>query len=331
MGIAGLGFGLSAHLPAWRLQPEARVLGICGGTNSPQAEEKAASHGVPYLSWPRMLSHPDIDIISLAVPPSQQPALIEDAARAGKHLFCEKPLGATLATCRQAARAVHDSGVRHAVDFFFSEIPAWQEARAQIAEWGSQVRHAHLGWRLESRAFRAAQGGWKTDQADGGGTLANFGSHSLHYLEWLFGDVSALCGQPSRAGGGFDLLLEFKSGMTATASVAADAYNGSGHRLEVYAEGCSLVLANNSGDFARGFTLDVARRDQEVRRAVQAGQPSSGDGRIVPVAQLMGRLVSSIRTGEPVLPGLSEGMRVQTLLARAHQALQERRWVAVEE
>lgn len=300
VGIVGRGYGLNVHLPAWRSHPEVEVL----ATGS-RAE------------WAAMLADERIHILSLSVPPLEQPALICEAAAAGKHVFCEKPVGGDVSAVQAALSAVERAGVRHAVDFLFTALPAWQAARAALRGIGRPT-HAHLSWFLESRAFRNPDSAnWKVLADRGGGALFNFASHSLHYLEWLFGRMERLCSQ-ARGGAGADLLLQFQSGMHASASFAADSYQGSGHRLEVYGEGGRLLLSNNSGDFARGFQVEVELRGEPVR-CLFTDVPGDGDGRIAPVTELTGRLLQSVRGGvdDPSLPNLRDGLRVQQMLAAA--------------
>jgi predicted dehydrogenase len=331
VGIVGLGFGVLGHLPAWQLEPRARVLALSGRPGE-SSLERARQLGIPFRDWPELLAQEEIQVLSLCVPPAQQPALIEAAAAAGKHIFCEKPVAANLSDAREALRAVRQSGVVHGIDLFFPEIPAWAAARECLAELG-QLRHAHGSWLIQTRAFREQSDGWKTRADQGGGTLANFASHSFHYLEWLFGPLASLNvwetgGHPRGIQAGAHLLLRFTSGMTASYNVAADAYPGSGHRLEVYGQHGSLVLANNSGDLARGFSLDLSLSGQRSRRLIEpwSGQ---GDGRVAEVAKLTSRLLDCIEGKRRMTPGLEQGLRVQELLQAAANSLRQGRTVEV--
>lgn len=331
VGIVGRGFGLSGHLPAWSSQERAKILGYCGA--SPSACEGASSVDLPYISWEEMLQREDLHIVSLAVPPTQQSALICQAAQAGKHIFCEKPVGGSLADASKAMDAVIQAGTSHAINFFFSQLPAWKATREILSEWAGGVRHAHLSWQLQSRAFQGGYQGWKITSSEGGGTLANFGSHTFHYLEWLLGPISAIAGQvtgghPDGLQVGVDLLLKFCAGPTATVSISADSYMGSGHRLEVYGAAGSLLLANNSGDFARGFSLDLAEQGSAWRRVVEP-ETGDGDGRIKPLATLMTGFLDSLEARPATFPTLKDGLRVQRLLDAATVAVKESRWVDV--
>lgn len=325
VGLVGLGFGASAHLPAWRAERRARVLGLCGG-DPERSRVRAAEWGYPHLSFQEMLNRSDIKALSLCVPPSLQSEMIRAGAAAGKHIFCEKPVGSNVAQAKAALLAAESAKIVHGVDLFFPKIPAWAQARRTLEELGTP-RHAHLSWLLQTRAFREGGLDWKTRPDLGGGTLANFASHSFHYLEWLFGPIASLIGRQSGGHGpdvqgGAHLLLVFRSGMTASFDVAADAYPGSGHRLEFYGSQGGLTLSNNSGDFARGFQLHVSKNGEPATCLVgpTSGQ---GDGRCPMVAKMVTDFVDCVVEGKPMNPGLNEGLRVQELIEAAARSIAE--------
>lgn len=331
VGVVGLGFGAAVHLPAWLAEPRTRVLGLCG-LNPERSKKKAKECGVNYLSWDEMLADPQIQIISLSVPPSQQPALIGQAAAAGKHLFCEKPLGANLEDARRAYEAVEKARVVAVVNHFFSALTTWREAKRCLPLLGG-LRHAHLSWLLLSRAFAGGAKNWKTVGGQGGGSLYNFASHCFHYLEWLFGPVKTIYARATAFPepeilAGAHLILGMSSGLTVSVSVAADSIQGSGHRLEVYGEKGAMTLLNNSGDFARGFSLQLSTSEgsQELATELLAGE---GDGRLEIVKRMFGEFVDGLELGEQRGPGLAESLRVQTLLQAADQSLLQAREVEV--
>jgi predicted dehydrogenase len=124
VGVIGIGFGQQVHVPAFRSDPRCMVRAICA-SDSGRALKVAETLGIgqAYGDAQAMIADPKIDLISLAVPPARQPALIEAAARAGKHVFCEKPLAADANSAAGALQAVRRAGVRHAIDLLFPEIP----------------------------------------------------------------------------------------------------------------------------------------------------------------------------------------------------------------
>jgi len=130
IGVIGTGFGQYVHIPAFRMDSRCEVRAICSRELA-KAQEIATKLGIShaYGDPAQLFANPNIDAIAIAVPPYRQPALIEAAAHAGKHLFCEKPVGSDLADARIACDAARASGVASAVDFIFPEIGAWAEAK----------------------------------------------------------------------------------------------------------------------------------------------------------------------------------------------------------
>src|SRR4051794_15315091 len=118
IGVIGIGFGQYVHVPAFRSVPKCEVRAICATTED-RAREAANTLGIPksYGDPRQLIADPAIDAVSIAVPPYLQPSLIESAARAGKHIFCEKPLGNSLDEVIAAVNAATNAKIRHAVNF----------------------------------------------------------------------------------------------------------------------------------------------------------------------------------------------------------------------
>jgi predicted dehydrogenase len=335
IGVIGVGFGQQVHVPAFRTDPRCEVVAICAHTLE-RAERVARQLGVreAYGDPRKMLARARVDAVSIAVPPSVQPELIMVAAEAGKHIFCEKPFSVELPTAERAFAAVEHSGVVHAVDFIFPEIPAWQQARS-VLESGAlgTLRHAALSWRVETYAFAAGLDSWKKREDVGGGTLNQFVSHSFYYLEWLLGPIRRLAAHLTpREGHGdarTDLWLELASGCPVNVSVAADAFLGSGHRLEIYGENGTLLLENRTADYVNGFALSVGTRDKH-NFSTQLSEPfSHPDGRVGAASAIIRRFIDAILSGLPVKPNLTDGLRVQHLIAAARKSDLTGSWQSV--
>jgi predicted dehydrogenase len=322
IGLIGIGYGQQVHIPAFRSDDRCRIVGICAST-AERAREVATRHAIPrsFGDWREVVADPGIDAISVAVPPALQMEIVVAAAAAGKHVFCEKPVAPCADQAREMLRVVEDKGVVHAVDFIFPEIAAWQRARQVLrgGELGS-LRHLALSWRVETYSYRAKRDSWKLHREEGGGTLNNFASHSLYYLEWLFGPIARIEGRlaPEGAAGDarVDAWVDFAGGVTGTLSVAADSFLGSGHRLEVYGEQGTLVLENRSADHASGFVLAVGTRASGSLISEPAEDPDGpgGDGRITATSAIVRRFLDAITSGHAVTPSLKDGLRVQELI-----------------
>ncbi len=331
IGLIGVGFGQQVQAPAFRADPRGEIRAVCASSLE-RAESAAAALGVPraYGDWRELLADPTIQAVALAVPPVAQAGIALAAARAGKHVFCEKPLALNMAQAQTILAAAEQNRIAHAMDFIFPEIPAWRRARELLPAVG-RVRHIALTWRLETYAYRARLKNWKMSPESGGGTLNNFASHSFYYLEWLFGPVARLAAtlrpSPPQADAGVELWLEFAAGFSATVSIAADAFLGPGHYLEVYGDDGVLRLENQTADYANGFRLSLGTRtDGKVEPVAAPDDNATQDGRIAAVARIASRFLDAILSGQPVTPGLRDGLRVQRLIDATREAARDGTW-----
>jgi predicted dehydrogenase len=327
LGIVGAGFGQQVQVPAFRLSPQCEVVAICASRRE-RAEQAARTLGIPQATddWRDLVTAPDIQALALAVPPSLQAEIALAAARAGKHLFCEKPLALNAGQAREILAAARHSEIVHAMDFIYPELASWRKAR--------ELRHVALTWRVENYTYRNRVQSWRTASASGGGTLNNFASHTFYYLEWLFGPIARLCARfgPPRAEveARVDAWLEFAGGFTGTIAVAADAFLGSGHRLEVYGEDFTLVLENSGADYARGFQVLIGTRAApQLAPVATEDDAAQADGRVFPVSRIAGRFLQAIPARAAVRPNIEDGLRVQQLLDAVQLAQQSGSWQAI--
>jgi predicted dehydrogenase len=268
--------------------------------------------------------------------------LITDAAASrGLPLFLEKPIAATLVDAEQMADRIEERGLPNAVDFNFSALKAFTAAREkmQAGEIG-RLQHAVVNWQVESYANRHRLKNWKTEESSGGGTLQNFTSHCLHYLEWISGKtVSGLSARLSHIPGDIrtgdvtvSLQLEFSSGANAVVASSAAARHGTGHEISLYGSDGALILRNNGPDHMRGFDLFFAGRDDAMIRKVpveEEARQGNQDSRIIPTARLIVKFVDWICGGAPVENDIMTGLRVQRLIEAARESNHRGCWVEV--
>ena len=336
IGIVGAGFGRQGHAPAFQASPGCEVRAICA-LPLEHARQAAQALGIPLATddWRELVADPGIHALTLAVPPSLQTEIALAAAQAGKHLFCEKPLALNVSQAQGILTAARQSKIVHAMDFLFPEIAAWQKAQELLRSSAvGRIRHAALTWRVETYAYRSQADNWKTRAATGGGTLNNFASHTFYYLEWLLGRIEKVCARlaprEAEVEARVDAWVEFAAGFSGTVSIAADAFLGPGHRLEVYGDSGTLVLDNATTDYARGFKLSLGTRAEPRLATIEAADADShADGRVYPVSRIAGRFIQAIRSGQTATPNLEDGLRVQVLLDALRFADHTGSWQAV--
>jgi predicted dehydrogenase len=319
VGVIGVGFGQHVHVPAFRSDDRALITAICASEEE-RARTVGARLGIPraFGDWRLLVSDPEIDAVSISVPPALQADIAQAAAQAGKHIFAEKPLAMNAIEGRAMEVAARASGVVHAVDFEFREVPAWLKCKELVTAGAlGRLRQIYLSWRVETRAYREATTGWKRDASLGGGTLNLFVSHLLDAVLWMFGPVARLNARldpPASAEARVDAWLNLVDGTPVSLSVAADAYHGSGHRIEIHGDEGTLVLENRSSDYIAGFTLALARRQENGFKSVAfTPTPADLDGRIAAVAGMVRRFLDAVEGQEEMRPNFADGLAVQML------------------
>lgn len=291
--------------------------------------------GAVFTDWRSVVDHPGVGAIAIATPPSVQPLIAGAAIEAGRHVFCEKPLALRLEESEKLSSAARNAGVANVIDFEFPEIPLWQQAR-DLLHGGliGRLRQITVVWQVETYANRFRIRSWKTNAAEGGGTLQNFVSHVFHYIEWFAGPIRDLTVRligPEGAHLSDSMVtagLLLADGCGCSVTVSTQACNGGGHTVEFYGEEGMLRLANPGADYVDGFSLCVHGRDVEPEHF---GPHPSGldDGRIFAAGKIVERFGRWILEGVPCKPDFSEGVRVQRLLGAAKRSNEEGRRISI--
>jgi len=339
VGIVGCNYGRSVLLPAFRSDSRCKVVALAG-RDAVRTAELACADKVArgFGDWRQLVEAENVAAVAVAIPPVLQPKVVLRALELGKPVFVEKPLAADLASAHAMLAAAQRSALANVIDFNFPELPAWRAAKALVESGGlGRLRHVVMAWNTESHAVRLGIKSWKTAAGNGGGVLGNFVSHCFHNLEWLCGPIVALGGRLFTLPGGdaqvgVALALAFASGAGGSLQMSCASFLGSGHRIELYGDNGTLVLANPTTDYFRNFTLLHGIRGEErlhpVPTADESGDPSR-DSRIAPAARLVARFLDACEGGACASPGFAAGYRVQQLLDAAARAQASGCWVDV--
>ncbi len=166
-----------------------------------------------------VLADPTLDAVILAVPTPFHRALTEQAAAAGKHIFCEKPIALSLDDARAMAAACERARVRfmvgHVVRFFpeYARIKGLLDQEA-VGEIGV-VRASRLN------AYPFIGRGWYSNFDWSGGPVLDMMIHDLDTLRWFFGEIArvyarGLSYSPQRASVDYALaIIRFANGVVA--------------------------------------------------------------------------------------------------------------------
>jgi len=149
------------------------------------AGEVAARYGVEstYNDYYRLLERPDIDAVVIASPTNTHAEIIQAAARAGKHIFCEKPLALTMEDCDAAIAAVKAAGVKLQLGFMRRFDAGYVAAKRKIEEGliGKPVMFKSTGRDPKRTSLEFAR------RENSGGLIADMAAHDFDLGRWLMG------------------------------------------------------------------------------------------------------------------------------------------------
>jgi predicted dehydrogenase len=196
---------------------------VAGATRTPEkAAEFCAQHGIRLVaSYDELLKDKEVDAVVLATPHSQHCAQIVAAARAGKHVFTEKPLGVDAASSAEAVAACAQHKVTLAVGYNWRFQPALAETRRMLAD-GRLGRPLHLeGNFCGPSAYRFALEHWRHDREEvPAGGMTGRGVHVVDAMLSLAGHIGSVFAQserlvqPTGADDTTSMLFRFASGAT---------------------------------------------------------------------------------------------------------------------
>jgi predicted dehydrogenase len=199
-----------------------RIRFVAGATRTPaKAEEFCRAHAVALFSSYEELLGSDIDAVVLTTPHSQHCDEIVAAAKAGKHVFVEKPLGLSLEEAGRAVRACAERKLTLAVGYNWRFQPALREIKAMLDD-GRLGKPLHLeGNFCGPSAYRFAREHWRQDREEApAGGMTGRGVHVVDAMLYLAGRIDAVAAQSLRLAHDFgmddttSMLFRFAGGAT---------------------------------------------------------------------------------------------------------------------
>jgi len=204
VALIGTGFMGRAHSHAYRTVasmfpecPRPRLKLICGRDRG-RAEALAARFGWEEVStsWEEAVRRAGVDLVDVSVPGALHAPVSIAAARAGKHVLCEKPLANSLAEAQAMLAAVREAGVRHMVQFNYRRVPAVALARQMLDEGQlGTLYHYRARYLQEWGVYPQVRAPWKLDKEQAGsGALGDLGSHAIDLCRYLAGEIREVTG-----------------------------------------------------------------------------------------------------------------------------------------
>lgn len=343
VGIAGIGFMGMIHYLAYQKVRGARVRAICDerserlagdwrgikGNFGPAGQMMDLSGISRYLKTEELIADPGIDAIDVCLPPGLHADVAIRALRAGKHVFCEKPIALSTGEADQMVKAARRAGkmlmIGHVLPFFPEFRFAYQTV---VSGKYGKLRGARLKRIISDPTWLADF--W--NPATTGGPMIDLHIHDAHFIRLLCGmprtvqSVGSMRGQVAEL---FDSQFLFDDSLMVSATSGAIPQQGRPfvHAYEIYLE--RATLAYDSGGLARdgspAVPLTVLTNEGRVLRP----KLTSTDPVDSFVAEI-GEFVRCVRSGTP--SAILDGQLARDALVicqRETQSLAKRRPVRV--
>jgi len=363
IGLVGSGFMGRAHAFAFNAVsqtfdlPLKPALAVLADQNEAQAAEAARRLGFARAvsDWRALVGDPEIDVVSITTPNHLHKPIALAALEAGKAVYCEKPLAATLADAKQMAEAARASGRVTLVGFNYLKNPIIGLAReiATSGEIGEIV--AFRGIHAEDyMTDPAAPHSFRTHPV-GGGVLMDLGSHIVSLARYLVGPIQEVSAaaetvhktrpsadgpRPVEVDDHGHLVARFANGAIGTIS-ASWVTPGRKMQLDFELVGTrgSLVFTQERFNELKFYVGEQKGRDGFKTLLAGPDTPPYGNFCPAPGHQLgfndlktieVAHLVEAITGGKSASPDFQEAYEIQRTIAAALRSARARTWIGVE-
>ena len=377
VGLIGYQFMGRAHSNAYRqvgryfdLPVVVRMKTICGRHEGAvrEAAEKLGWEGYA-TDWRQVIDDPEIDIVDVSTPGDSHCEISIAAAKAGKAVFCEKPLANTLAEAEQMAAAVREAGVPNAIFHNYRKSPAVALAKQLIDEGRlgmiHHVRAVYLQDWIADPNFPLV---WRLQKEKAGsGAHGDINAHIIDLARFLVGEFAEVSGmmhtfvkQRPLAGvadGGLGasaqpqmgevtvddaaaFLARFKNGAIGTFEATRFAVGRKNHnRIEVNGSKGSLVFNQERMNELEFFDNSEGAQTAGFRviQATEGVHPYAGrfwpPGHIIgyehTFIDLIADAITAMSEGKSISPNFEDGLQNQRVLDAVERSAESRSWVSL--
>jgi predicted dehydrogenase len=329
VGLVGSRFITTIHAESLKSVPQAEVFGVCSPTPG-HAEAFAARHGIPHhlTEYKKLLEMDELDMIVLGVPNDLHCRLTVEAAAAGKHVVCEKPLALNL---REAERMI-DACRKAKVKLMYAEelcfAPKYVRLKKLLDD--GALGEPTLLKQAEKHDGPHAPHFWDVQRA-GGGVAMDMGCHAIEFFRWMLGkrpirSVYAQMGtlvhkDKTRGDDNAVILVEFEGGCLGLAEESWTKLGGMDDRAEVYGSKgvayADLLRGNSIVTYsAAGYDYAVEKAGSTVGWSFTIYEEAWNYG----FPQEMAHFVDCVRNDKPPLETGEDGRAVLEAIFAAYES-----------
>jgi predicted dehydrogenase len=343
-----------SHLPALQASSDVELTAVCT-TKADSAEAARQAYGarLAFDDYRKMIASPEIDAVAVVVRVPSHYAPTKAALEAGKHVYCEWPLGRTTAEAVELAALAKAKGLVTAVGLQARVNPAVMHMKELIeAGFVGEVMAVHVSLMREGVLTRPSHRTWQRDAELGANTLTIANGHTIDAMRFVTGDFARLSAVVATQAKQWldtgtktwldvtspDNILTsgwLKSGAVASVHIAAIPYAGSGYRMEIYGRDGTLVAMGEDSPQLSEVSLHGAQGNNAlapipVPAHFTVAAPGTPSGEASNVGQMYTLFAQAIRDGASRQPTFETAVELHRLVDAIKQASDNAREATVE-
>jgi UDP-N-acetylglucosamine 3-dehydrogenase len=187
VGCGGMG---NHHAPKLAELPNVRVVGTCD-LIAAKAKALAEKIGVDRYCTDFRELLPDVDAVWVCTEPFNRVDVVTSSARAGKHIFTEKPIARSLEDADAMIEAARKAGVIYMLGYCLRFMQPYRLVRDTFVS--GELGDLASCWMRRFMPWKPAN--WYGFQEKSGGVMLDFGSHDVDWLRWVGGEVKSVFGE----------------------------------------------------------------------------------------------------------------------------------------
>jgi predicted dehydrogenase len=333
-----------SHLPAVRASADVELTAVCT-TKADSAEAARQAYGarLAFHDYREMIASPEIDAVAVVVRVPSHYAPTKAALEAGKHVYCEWPLGRTTAEAVELAALAKVKGLVTAAGLQARVNPALMHMKEQVeAGFVGEVMAVHVSVLRDGVLARPSNRTWQRDAELGANTLTIAFGHTVDAMRFVTADLgraSAVVATQAKQwlDTGTGTLLDVTSpdnvllsgrlanGAVASVHVGAVPFAGSGYRMEIYGRDGTLVASGEDSPqlskvFLHGAKGGNTLAPMPVPERFTLTSPATPPGEALNVGQMYTLFAQAIRNGESRQPTFETAVGLHRLVDAVRQA-----------
>ena len=359
IGIVGGGYMGKAHSVAYAavgavfdtaLKPRLEMI---AASSPASAERYKSAFGFARAAedWQQLVADPKVDAVVIASPQAHHRAIAEAALAAGKPVFCEKPLGASLDDSRAMVAAAEAAGTVNMTGFNYIRTPASEYARQLIADGRiGKLTHIRAEHTEDFFADVSEPATWRC-QGRANGAMGDLSPHIINAVHALGGQIEELMADietvhPVRSGipvtndDQATILVRFASGTRGSLHVSRVATGRKmGYSYEITGTAGAIRFDQEDQNTLWLYLMEGPEAERGFRKILTGPAhpnylafcqgPGHGTGYQDQIIIEAKDFLNAIHSGQSMWPDFREGEQVNRVVAAAFKSHETRSWVRV--